>query len=456
MSGQLSDLKLNAQIEQNAAGLKWKYGTATAGTRLGVTQGKNAGSDFDKIYPYSNIKLCNVRDDGTIAAFIGDPTFKTDGTNGQVMVYLPKFYYKHTYDKVALEHEFWVSAVPMDSFKLHPAFLRAGVEKPYILVAAYKAGLTVDNKILSQAGIIPKTSATRANFRTYAQNRGSKWFITDVLTRSTIGLLYLIEYATTDSQVAIGKGVTELPYSSSHTITEASTNTNTIVVAPATGTQFFVGQIIGVGTSLGGNQIVKEREILSIDTSYVAKTVITVDGAVFSTAVGNIIYSNAQKTGKCDSLLGKSGMATGTNGKVSISYRGLEDLWGNIWEFIDGINIRNTEKQPYVADTTFSDDKFDSTYKPSGVVLPDASGYVKNFSISDNADWLLMPSEVGGGSTTYVPDYYYQNWAGLYDKIAYAGGYWNGGSGAGLFYWYCSDSSGHAYLDVGARALLIP
>jgi hypothetical protein len=447
----------NTEIVNQICGVRWvATQSSPVLTRLGYAAGKNAGNDFNSIYPYSLMKLCNIGDDGSIKAMYGDPGFMRDGSNGEVMLLLAKFYYKHTYSAAAKTHEYWISPVPINGFSLHPAFVRNGIEKPYIFVAVYKAGIDGSNKIISRSGIIPKTGVTRANFRTYAANKGVKWFIIDVITRSAIGLLLMIEYANFDTQTAIGKGITELPYDATHTVTEASANANTITVTPTTGTKFTVGQIIGVGTSLGGNQAAKEREVLSIDISDPTKTVITVDGAPFSTSVGNMIYSNAQRTGKCDNLNGTTGMAAGINGKTSVSYRGLEDIWGNECEFIDGINIKNTEKQPYFADASFVDDKFDGVYKASGVILPDVNGYVKNMCYSNIADWLLMPSEVGGGSNVYVPDYYYQNWAGAYDKVALAGGIWDGGSRAGFFNWDVGDSSGIASLNIGGRALLIP
>ena len=42
---------------------------------------------------YGGRKRCNVLDDGTITAYYGDVNYKEDGSNGQVMVYQPKFYY---------------------------------------------------------------------------------------------------------------------------------------------------------------------------------------------------------------------------------------------------------------------------------------------------------------------------------------------------------------------------
>ena len=367
----------------NTAGAEWTAAPLTQMVRLGTTANKTAGSDFDSIYPWSEMKLCNVSDSGEITAYIGDSGFKRDGTNGQVMVKIPKFYYRHVYGEAAKKHQFWISEHPISGFKLHPAFIRAGVEKDYILMGAYKASFgrnqaNTADALASVSGVFPAVSQNIGQFRTLAEGRGTKWTQADALTRNAVALLYLVEYADTDSQSAIGAGVTD------------------------------------------------------------------------STA--------AIASGGCDYLNGASGNAVGDVGTVSVSYRGLEDLWGNVWEFVDGINIKRSEKQPYIADdnSNFVDNTFTGVYTSSGITLPSGNGYVKDFACSAKADWLLMPTTVGGGYNTYIPDYYYQNWGNSADKVALVGGRCAHGGAAGLFSWSVDDTSSDAYLTVGARVLQIP
>jgi hypothetical protein len=412
------------------------------------------------------MKLCNVADDGTITAYIGDGGFKRDGTNGQVMVELPKFYYKHTYaDGV---HEFWVADGPAAGFKLHPAFIRAGVEKDYIYMGAYKASFgrnqvdTADT-LASVSGVLPAVSKKITQFRTLAEARGQGWTLADALTRNAVALLYLVEYADTNSQsttVGIGKGITELRWSTDDRVTVASTNANEIIVSSGTAGYYSKGQIIGVGTSLGDGSVCTNRMITGIAAPEDGNVTITVDGTEFSTTTDpvNYIYHVGQKTGGCDGKNGVSGSAAtysdgvtpGLDGKVSINYRGLEDLWGNVWEFVDGINIK--DHRPYVADHGFVSDVFNESYTDAGFDLPSVNGYVSNFACSAGADWLLMPLAVGANSG-YIPDYYYQ---ATDNRVALVGGFWTNGSYAGLFLWNVSYVSSYARLTVGARLLQIP
>ena len=76
-------------------GLEIDYSNKTF-TRLQGAKGLNAGADFDKFTMLGGRKRCNVADDGTITAWYGDANYTDDGSNGQVMVYQPKFYYQRT------------------------------------------------------------------------------------------------------------------------------------------------------------------------------------------------------------------------------------------------------------------------------------------------------------------------------------------------------------------------
>lgn len=188
-------------FDDNQVGASW-IGTGKILDRLGASVGKSPGADFDSLYPWSEMKLCNVADDGTITAYFGEADFKRDGSNGQVMVKIPKFYYKRTYDEVNKVYEFWIADQEKPGYKLHAAFSRQGVEKPYILVGTYRGGV-VNNKLVSIAKAAPAVKRTRAEFRQLAQKRGIGWSQIDIQTWSALQLLYLIEYVDADCQKVI-------------------------------------------------------------------------------------------------------------------------------------------------------------------------------------------------------------------------------------------------------------
>ena len=154
-------------------------------------------------------------------------------------------------------------------------------------------------------------------------------------------------------------------------------------------------------------------------------------------------------TGATASLGNASGMTTGTNGLVSISYRGIENFWGNIWKFVDGINIKNYV--PYIADNGYVSDKFDSPYTALNGSLPTASGYMSDII---NYDSGFLPLKATGSSTTRFYDYYTcpPNTENL---VVILGGAWDYGGLAGGFYWYSYISSGDLGRNFASRLLFI-
>lgn len=382
-------------------------------TRLAGAVGKTPGADFDSINAFGGRRRCNLADNGTVNAYYGDTGYKEDGSNGQVMVEQPKFYYK----VVPLQLEpitdgigyhlrkarYYISDTPKPGFKVHPAFVRNGKEVEKIYLSAYEgciydvsAGTYLLNdeqvadfnndKLSSIAGAKPASGRsqilTRANTRKLAENRGAGWQQKDVLCASASQMLMMIEYAAFNMQSAIGLGVVNKP-------------------------------------SGEGN----ESEI----------------------------------TGATTNLGNASGMADGTNGLVSVTYRGEENFWGNIWKWMDGLNIEAKGiHQAYWADSGFADDIKTSPYKNCGFTLAKANGYVSAFGYSEDCDFLFLPSEVIGASNLPVGDYFYQNHNYNGFLVAPLGGRWANGSAAGAFYWLVSSASSYRARAIGGRLLYVP
>jgi hypothetical protein len=135
--------------------------------------------------------------------------------------------------------------------------------------------------------------------------------------------------------------------------------------------------------------------------------------------------------------------------QVSVSYRGIEDLWGNVWEFIDGINVK--DGTPYIADHGFAINKYTEPYQAytdASVALPTAIGYISDFTYdASNGDWLLLPrSIVDSIDNTGIPDLYDYDIGG---KVVRVGGAFAQGNNVGMFNWYVSGNYGSQL--IGAR-----
>lgn len=422
--------------DEDIAGICVDYQNKTF-KRLAGAYDKTAGEDFDVFPMFGGRKRCNVSDDGTIVAYYGDADYAEDGSMGQVMVYQPKFYYKVVpliFDKNTESNigyhlrkaNYYVSVRPKTGFKLHPAFYDAnGNEVDYILLSAYEGSMfdasadayvndSVDESIAYAAGDLLCSIAgkkpisglrsgmgTKANFESMAQNRGSGWHLETIKATSANQLLMIVELGTMNTQTGIASGVTSISDNSAYNCSSLTGSTADL----------------GNGTGQAAETI---NEIGGAETPYT------------------------------------------TAGKVSVSYRGVENPWGNIWKHIQGVNIWGDGTmcggQPYIANNfTFNESKNSDNYEPVGFTLPNASGYINAMGYGgEDFDWLLMPSEIGGTSALPVGDYTYvtANLNGY--RIALLGGIWHSGADAGGFYWSCYYGVGYRYRRFGGRLLYVP
>lgn len=423
-------------VDEDIAGICVDYQNKTF-KRLAGAYDKTAGEDFDAFPMFGGRKRCNVSDDGTIVAYFGDADYAEDGSMGQVMVYQPKFYYKVVplvFDKNTVsgigynlrKANYYVSSRPKTGFKLHPAFYDAnGNEVDYILLSAYEGSMydasadayvndSVDESIAYAAGDLLCSIAgkkpisglrngmgTKANFESMAQNRGSGWHLETIKATSANQLLMIVELGTMNTQTGIGSGVTGI----------------------TDNTAYNCSSLTGSTADLGNG------------TGQAAETINEIGGA-------ETAYTTA--------------------GKVSVSYRGVENPWGNIWKHIQGVNIWGDGTmgggQPYIANNfTFNESKNSDNYEPVGFTLANASGYINAMGYgNEEFDWLLMPSEIGGTSALPVGDYTYvtANLNGY--RVALLGGDWSAGTSAGGFYWHCHDGVGARYRSIGGRLLYVP
>lgn len=419
---------------EDVLGITMDYKNKTC-TRIAGAKNLTAGADFDKFSMYGGRKRCNVSDGGTINAYYGDEGYTEDGSNGQVMVYQPKFYYlvcPLEYDRQETGYgyhlrkaNYYISETQRAGFKLHPAFYdKNGNEVDYILMSAYEgciydtsasAYLKNDEQVMdaskdkfsSIAGARPASGVsqnlTRPNIEQLAKNRGEGWHSLGIKTASMEQLLMIVEMGMMNLQTAIGQGVVNLPWTTGSDTTSS--------YAGATGSTASLGNGTGRATKT---------------TTY------------------------------------EGGKATDytVDGKTSICYRGVENFWGNIWKFAYGINFYCEVGKPFLGyvckDFNYAESKKTDNYENIGFALPSENGYVSAMGYSTKYDWLFLPSEVKGNSSLPVGDYYYQNntWDGY--RIALLGGGWDVGSNAGGFYWYLNDGVGYRSRSIGGRLVYVP
>jgi len=407
--------KLNEVIEvsnlvSQPAAFTWD--SATSSPAASVTR---TVPDYIVDQIYDKMRGCVLNANGTVNYYLNstDWSLKAEGgasdltgTDGNVMVEIPKFYYRVS--RVGTETTWEISHLALDGFTVHPAFVKNGVEVDYRYYGAYdacylddtdstyKSGLNLDDMtsnldlsndlLASVKGIYPLVGVTRAECRSLASNNGTGWRQLDFTLWSAVQLLYVVEYQTFYSQDELGDGNTNGSYVSSSSSQSDSPHT-----------------IAGAG-----------------DT-----------------------WAN----GSTDGTQASAGAKPGT---AYMKYRGIENLYGNCWNWADGILVNDVSTgNVYIGNDTsdWSDSDGTGMTLETGS-LSTGSDYIKNL-VSDADPYFLASDVSGGSSSTYITDRHYGSASS--DRVVRVGGDAAVGAFAGVFCLRSDDVSSRAIRNVGGR-----
>ena len=413
--------------EQCSYGVQFDTAVSSpACTRIGNT-------DLHKSVPIQNrMKGCLLDDSGKVVDYL-DPKDWTgqsrDGSRGQVMVEIPMHYRKFETDGT-------VRRVRMSEYPL-PGYHQV----PQMYISAYEASVdrtnlklcSVANKTAQYRGGnnnddwdgtyrsllgLPATSISRTNFRNYARKRNNsataEWNCMTYNAHKALYWLFVVEYATLNSQAAFNAELTAEGYHQGG-LGAGVTDINSTKWSEFNSYNPFIP--CGYTDSLGNGTGVVE---FSMPTEY-------------DTTVK----------------------------KVSVPrYRGIENPFGHLWQWTDGINVQIEPGDDGLSKVFVSDDpaKFsDSGYDGYSHVGNEArtEGYVKSVIFGEGGE--IMPDAVGGGSTTYFCDYHYTSIPAsttlrgvLFGGSAYSGAF------AGFAFARSSNAPSYTDAHVGSRLCFLP
>ena len=208
-----------------------------------------------------------------------------------------------------------------------------------------------------------------------------------------------------------------------------------------------MGQTIAIGTTDKGAQVADNVIVTAIDTTTGVIQLQSRNGADITVAAGNYISSRPWKSGACDSVLTPSGSpGSNTSAKMPCKYRGIENPFGNQyrwrWDYLQN------DHQPYVLDDPNNyDGSVNAHYTALSYQVAQANGYAKVMGFDPAFPHCRVTTEIGGGSTTYFADYYYQN-SGL--RALRVGGNVSNGRDAGARCCYVNITPGPASWNFGA------
>jgi len=363
---------------------------------------------------HEGMKRCILKADGSVNYYLNpsDSTEKIDGTSatldgtdGYVMVEIPKFYFRYVLN--GSTHNWEISDVPQAGFQLHPAFYKDEKIVDYRYIGAYdacylddtdstyKSGLNLDDmtsnidpnadKLASVSGIYPLVGVTRDECRSLAENNGAGWRVADFWLTSAIQMLYVVEFGSFYSQNITGAGNTGASYVSSSSSQTDSPHS-----------------IAGKSNSLGN---------ASTNTT--------------------------------------TGASSASRDTAFMSYRGIENFYGNCWNWVDGVNIgvgANYNVHVSNVTTDFKDDD-SADYDLIGQCAT-ANGYVQNIYAGDVPGAFIPIDTTGASSSTYLTDQFFINTG---NRVALFGGGASSGASAGAFFWSWFNDSLTAGRSIGAR-----
>lgn len=325
-----------------------------------------------------------------------------------VMIKIPEFWYVDDYTPGTKTH----------NLKICPHAKPGWYHHKEAYVSAYEA-FNFDNKgrLVSMRSVVPTVNFNRTNGRTWARANGfdgeAKWNLYTYEEHRAICHLFLVEYATRNSQKAVNTKLTPEGFRQGGLGSGCTTGTATI-----NGAQTWSFIPTGSSDSLGSGSGEVTVTIQQTDSS----------GSNTSTI-----------TRKCN------------------RYRGIENPFGHIWKHTD--DVISKYEAPYrtwyksVKPDQFATNK-NNSYKPLCSVDNINVGYKTEIKATPACDFFSM-SVSGGSETTYWCDYNWDNTDTSEHCLLIGGRSGNGGE-AGLFALHSDDGVGYSYAAIGSRLTYLP
>lgn len=346
----------------------------------------------------------------TIGGYYGgthDNNFNGADTN--IMVLIPEFWWIDDYSPSSKTHNLKICPHAKPGWNHHKE----------AFVGAYEGILTNDS-FYSRKGVVPSVNVTREKLRTAARNNGNaneyKWNIYTYNEHRAICHLFLVEYATRNSQKAVNTELTPEGFRQGGLGSGCTTGTATI-----NGAQTWSFIPTGSSDSLGSGS-------------------------------GEVTVTIQQTD--------QSGSNTSTITRKCNRYRGIENPFGHIWKHTDDIISKYSIvsgkgyrswsicENPINFSTNLT-----TKYTPI-CIEPVVTGYKTEIVITPTCDFFAHAC-TNGSESTYWCDYNWDN-TDASEHCLLIGGRSGDGGEAGLFYLNSADGVGASSAIVGSRLTYLP
>lgn len=323
-----------------------------------------------------------------------------------IMIRIPEFWYTDDY----------VPGTKTHNLKLCPHAKPGWYHHKEAYVSAYEVYKSGD-KLVSVKGQLPTVNFNRTNGRTWARANGfdgeTKWNLYTYEEHRAICHLFLVEYATRNSQKAVNTELTPEGFRQGGLGSGCTTGTATI-----NGAQTWSFMPTGSSDSLGSGS-------------------------------GEVTVTIQQTD--------QSGSNTSTITRKCNRYRGIENPFGHVWKHTDDVisvysnGCRTWYKS--VKPDQFTTNK-NASYKSLCASTMVSSGYKTEIKATPTCDFFAV-SVSGGSETTYWCDYNWDN-TDASEHCLLIGGDSDNGGGAGLFALLSDNGVGGSYAIIGSRLTYLP
>lgn len=134
-----------------------------------------------------------------------------------------------------------------------------------------------------------------------------------------------------------------------------------------------------------------------------------------------------------------------TNGTDGMKFLGVENFFGNIWEFVDGLTMSGLSGKVTRFRNKYAD-TFDNTWEKSFTVPSASANYINK--VLGTEDLIFIPEAVSGSEATYFCDAF---WSATGGCVARFGGSWAYAGEVGAFCLYLHSAASFSYASVSSR-----
>lgn len=323
-----------------------------------------------------------------------------------IMIRIPEFWYTDDY----------VPGTKTHNLKLCPHAKPGWYHHKEAYVSAYEVYKSGD-KLVSVKGQLPTVNFNRTNGRTWARANGfdgeTKWNLYTYEEHRAICHLFLVEYATRNSQKAVNTELTPEGFRQGGLGSGCTTGTATI-----NGAQTWSFMPTGSSDSLGSGS-------------------------------GEVTVTIQQTD--------QSGSNTSTITRKCNRYRGIENPFGHVWKHTDDvISVYSNGYRTWyksVKPDQFTTNK-NASYKSLCASTMVSIGYKTEIKATPTCDFFAV-SVSGGSETTYWCDYNWDNTDASEHCLLIGGNSDNGGT-AGLFALISANGVGNSNATIGSRLTYLP